>query len=187
MIACAAALGLFSAIAGTQAGAPAKETAAKAGQAKAKGNAMGEKIQKTDEEWRAQLTPEQYRITRECGTEPPFSGKYYYHREDGTYRCIGCGNALFTSGTKYESGSGWPSFWQPASPQAIEQKTDRSHGMARTEVVCGKCGAHLGHVFPDGPRPTGLRYCINSVALDFTKDTAAADSADAAADSSKGD
>jgi len=121
----------------------------------------------TDEQWRERLTPEQYDILRRHGTEPAFTGKYWNVKEDGTYRCAGCGAELFSSGTKFESGTGWPSFYEPAVAEAVELRTDMSHGMIRTEVACARCGGQLGHVFEDGPRPTGLRFCINSCALDL--------------------
>ena len=126
-----------------------------------------EKVVKSDEEWRAQLDPMQYEVLRHAATERPFTGPFVDEKGDGVYRCAGCGNALFNSDTKFESGSGWPSFTDPMFGEAVETSTDRSHGMVRTEVTCAQCGGHLGHVFDDGPGDSGLRYCINSCALDL--------------------
>lgn len=126
-------------------------------------------ISKTDDEWKKELTTEQYRVLREKGTEAPFTGKFYHSQESGMFVCAGCGNELFSSATKFESGTGWPSFDSPALQESVELKTDTTHGMARTEVICKKCGGHLGHVFDDGPTATGKRFCINSCALDLKK------------------
>ena len=130
---------------------------------------MADKIVKTPKEWKETLTPEQFEVCINKGTEPPFTGKYYNSKEKGTYKCVCCGESLFKSDTKYDSGSGWPSFWQPLSNEKIEYISDTAYGMVRTEVNCKKCGAHLGHVFDDGPKPTNLRYCINSISLELDK------------------
>jgi peptide-methionine (R)-S-oxide reductase len=130
---------------------------------------MADSIKKSDAEWRKELTPEQYQILREKGTERAFTGRYWNNHEKGTYRCAACGSELFDSETKYDSGSGWPSFTAPMAEERVETDTDESHGMIRTEVHCARCGGHLGHVFDDGPRPTNQRYCINSASLEFDK------------------
>jgi peptide-methionine (R)-S-oxide reductase len=130
---------------------------------------MEKQMKPDDAELRARLTPEQYHVTQEKGTERAFTGEYWNHNEDGKYHCIVCGELLFDSSTKFDSGCGWPSFYQQVTPEAIDLQSDQSHGMVRDEIVCHKCGAHLGHVFPDGPKPTGLRYCVNSASIKFEK------------------
>jgi peptide-methionine (R)-S-oxide reductase len=130
-------------------------------------NEMTKRVEKSEQEWREELSDEEYRILRQKGTERAFSGRYDREKREGTYRCKGCGTPLFSSDTKYDSGSGWPSFYAPMDASNVREETDRSHGMRRTEVLCAVCDGHLGHVFPDGPRPTGLRYCVNSASLEL--------------------
>lgn len=128
-----------------------------------------QKIEKTEQDWRRELTPEQYKILREKGTEPPFTGAFVHTKEKGKYLCAACGHELFSSDTKYDSGSGWPSFWEPVKPENVDMQEEHSFGMKRTEVLCSRCGGHLGHVFDDGPKPSGKRFCVNSASLKFEK------------------
>lgn len=134
-----------------------------------KDNIMKDKVHKTEREWQQELTPEQYHILREKGTERAWTGQLLNNNDKGTYNCAACGNPLFSSSTKFDSGSGWPSFWEPISKDSVHLQIDKTFGMIRTEVTCGKCNSHLGHVFHDGPKPTGERYCMNSISLDFDK------------------
>jgi peptide-methionine (R)-S-oxide reductase len=160
-------VGLFAGCGNHKAGKAEVSRVDTAAGEQARSEAVPDKIVRSDDEWRRLLTEEQYRIPREGGTEPAFTGKYYDFKGKGMYLCVACGNELFSSDAKFDSGTGWPSFWEPVSGRRVAELADKSHGMIRVEVRCGRCDAHLGHVFEDGPAPTGLRYCINSAALKF--------------------